>query len=556
MMNRHSKASFHYLFSVFLLILLVFTIASCESSGDESTLFAEYILNPDGKSYTLNRYQGEDVDVVIPKTYKGLPVTIIGRSAFLGNHIIETVVVSNNVIKIEAYAFREVENLREFTFEENSQLVTMEDGVFEWSDQLKNITLPKSVIDLDDFTFELAYGLENIHVEEGNPAYSSQDGILFNQDFSEIIKYPDGKLGTTYEVPATVTRIGNGSFNLQHNLETITFHPNSQVTSIGKRAFMASSIQSIVVPKTVQTIEDSAFSAMHNILSISFEPNSQLKTLGNLVFEANLITTITLPASLMEIENDTFSMASNLLEILVDENSQHFRSDNGILFSKSGDRLFHVPEAMPLTNYVIPKEVIHIEGYAFSRVATLTNLTFEEGTQIQTIGEVAFSGIGVQTFTLPRTVIEVGDYAFSSMLNLKTFIFEDNSSLAVISNDMFRFNMALESITIPKSVTAIGDRSFWGTKNLEWVLFEENSLLQSIGEHAFTNNSSLETFVIPEGVTTIGNSPFLNSNHVILYAESESASSGWGDMWNSGERPIYWAGEWSYVNGFPKIIAP
>lgn len=557
MMSKHLKQTIRHMAFVLLMILVATTVMACYSSG-EREIIAEYILNPDGESYTLNHYQGEDeINVVIPKTYEEKPITIIGGSAFLGNNDIETIIISNNIVEIGTYAFRDMQNLKEITFEENSSLTTLKDGVFEWSDQLKNITLPKSVINIHDETFHLAYGLENIHVEEGNSVYASQDGILFNKNYTEILKYPDGKVGLTYQIPETVTRIGNSAFNLQHELSTVTFHPNTQVTSIGKRAFFGSTLTSFVVPKTVLTIEDSAFTAMSELTSFTFELNSQLQSMGHLVFESNHISTITLPASLMEIENDTFSSTPFLTEVLVEESNQHFKSVNGILFSKIGYRLYLVPEAMELVSYVVPKEVVHIEGLAFARVASLTSLTFEEGSQIQTIGEEAFAGTNIITFTLPNTVTHVGEYAFSSIQALSTFLFENNSQLLVISNDMFRYNGKLVSIIIPKSVTTIGDRAFFGTKLLESIQFEENTALEKIGDHAFANNHALESFIIPIGVTTMGTTVFANSNHIIIYAESESPKAGWDEEWNTTNNPVYWGDEWTYGEGsLPEITNP
>lgn len=54
--------------------------------------------------------------------------------------------------------------------------------------------------------------LEEIQVEQGNPSYSSADGVLFDQTGETLILYPSGKTEGTYVVPETVKTIDLYSF--------------------------------------------------------------------------------------------------------------------------------------------------------------------------------------------------------------------------------------------------------------------------------------------------------------------------------------------------------
>ncbi len=53
--------------------------------------------------------------------------------------------------------------------------------------------------------------LENIEVNTANEKYSSQDGILFDKNKTELLRYPEGKAGT-YVIPDSVTSIGEYAF--------------------------------------------------------------------------------------------------------------------------------------------------------------------------------------------------------------------------------------------------------------------------------------------------------------------------------------------------------
>lgn len=89
--------------------------------------------------------------------------------------------------------------------------------------------------------------LEQIQVEQGNPSYSSVDGILFDQTGETLILYPSGKTADTYVVPETVDTIDAYSFFGNHHLisieipETVTTIKSapSDCTIIGVRGSAA-----------------------------------------------------------------------------------------------------------------------------------------------------------------------------------------------------------------------------------------------------------------------------------------------------------------------------
>ena len=66
----------------------------------------EYELSDDGTAYTVVVIRGtEDTNIVIPATYKGLPVTSIGGSAFVRCSSLTSVTIPNSVTSIGEYAF-------------------------------------------------------------------------------------------------------------------------------------------------------------------------------------------------------------------------------------------------------------------------------------------------------------------------------------------------------------------------------------------------------------------------------------------------------------------
>ena len=68
--------------------------------------------------------------------------------------------------------------------------------------------------------------LESIVVDEENPSMSSDDGVLFSKDKTQLYCYPGGKQEEEYTIPETVTWVGADVFSSNPYLSTLTI-PNS-----------------------------------------------------------------------------------------------------------------------------------------------------------------------------------------------------------------------------------------------------------------------------------------------------------------------------------------
>jgi hypothetical protein len=86
-------------------------------------------------------------------------------------------------------------------------------------------------------------------VSNGNTAYASDDGVLFDKSKETIIAYPGGKTESSYTIPNSVTTIGDLAFQNCSNLISITIP--SSATTIGNVAFEGcSSLRNVVVLRT------------------------------------------------------------------------------------------------------------------------------------------------------------------------------------------------------------------------------------------------------------------------------------------------------------------
>lgn len=173
--------------------------------------------------------------------------------------------------------------------------------------------------------------------------------------------------------------------------------------------------------------------------------------------------------------------------------------------------------------------ITSIGAAAFQNTKSLT--TIEIPASVTTIGNAAFAGSGISTFT----VAESGS-SFKTDTDSKALLTSDGKTLVVFAPKAtgsytipdgvetigpFSFeSSALTSIVIPSSVKTIGESAFFRSALTSIVIPES---VKTIGEAAFTL-SALTSIVIPESVETIGESAFSQSSALTTVTfEGESA---------------------------------
>ena len=202
----------------------------------------------------------------------------IGNLTFYACLRLTDVNISNSVVSIGKDAFSDCEKLVNVNIPNG--LTDIGIRAFHSCFSLKNIIIPSSVTSIGNFAFNGCYRLKSIEVAEDNSNYSSEDGVLFNKNKSNLICCPGGKVGeytipdfvtslsssafsncrsiTKVVIPNTIANIPNGAFSQCYALTDVVI-PNS-VTSIGERAFYeCSSLANITIPSSVTNIGTDAF---------------------------------------------------------------------------------------------------------------------------------------------------------------------------------------------------------------------------------------------------------------------------------------------------------
>ncbi len=146
---------------------------------------------------------------------------------------------------------------------ESIKNVVIEEGItgignyaFMKCSNLETVSIPASVTDIGDFVFTYDMNsVKSINVDENNENYKSADGVLFNKDMTEIIKYPNGRSGS-YTIPETVTTIHTCAFRECTELTELEI-PDSVSTFESYAFYDCDSLLSVTIPSSVKEMDSS-----------------------------------------------------------------------------------------------------------------------------------------------------------------------------------------------------------------------------------------------------------------------------------------------------------
>ena len=165
--------------------------------------------------------------------------------------------------------------------------------------------------------FSYCSSLTSIEVGAGNVNYTVVNGVLFNTEKTVLLTYPAGKTGANYNIPNSVTSIGDKAFSGCSSLTSITI--GNGVSSIGEGAFAGcSSLTSITIPDSVTSIGRGAF------------------------YGCKSLTSITIPDGVTSIGNETFSGCKGLSAVTFLGNAP---KAGQLVFFGTSSTIYRKPEA-------------------------------------------------------------------------------------------------------------------------------------------------------------------------------------------------------------------
>lgn len=317
----------------------------------------------------------------------------IGDGAFYACQSLKSVTIPNSVKSIGNNVFYACINLMSITI--SSSLTSIGGWAFYNCRSLSTITIPASVTSIGRQAFAGCNVLSSISVDANNLYYSSVEGVLYSKDQTSLLRYPMGIVETNFNIPSSVTNLGEFAF------------------------WRCIGLMSVTIPNTVINIRNSAFAYCSSLTSVLI-PNS-VNNIGDGAFEdCSSLTSVLIPNSVTSIGKNAFSFCPALNSITVEASNQHYSSIDGILYNKDKTNLFIYPAGKTATDFTIPSFVKNIGVSAFSSCINLKSVTIPNS--VTSIGSSAFSYCrGLTSLFIPNSVINIDDYAFwgcSSLMKL------------------------------------------------------------------------------------------------------------------------------------------
>ena len=317
------------------------------------------------------------------------------------------------------------------TVQINEGVTVISLSVFEDCARLNTIRIPGSVTDICyDHPNDGYNDLKSIEVAEGNNAFCSVDGVLYDKNMETLLCYGSGREAAEFQIPKSVTAIERYAFYKCRHLKNIT------------------------IPSSVADIGEDVFAHCSNLTDITI-PDGVTDLRYSLLKECSQLKSITIPKSVTHIENDVFEGCSALTDIQVAEENPKYQAVDHILYDKDLTTLICYCSGKKTAEFQVPESVTSINPFAFNRCEYLTKITIPANL-------TSISIVSTNTFS----VIE-------NWNNLKTIeVAEENS--AYRSVDGILYDKKLETLiyygrgreaaefAIPDGVKTIGHDAFRG----------------------------------------------------------------------------------------------
>ena len=437
--------------------------------------------------------------IAYPNAKPGAASSLPAYQGVIGQPSASVYKIPDGVEIVGQAAFAQVNGL---TAIELNEVKKLEKGAFDKQTKLRNVRLGSSVDTIEEGAFGGNQNLTAFDVDPLNPNYTSDDGVIYNADKTELVLFPGGK-GGEYTTLPTTTKIRRRAFYYNNVLAKVNFNKNLEV------------------------IDGDAFQATTELKNITFEAPARVKSIGTFAFQGSGLTELNIPASLQTVDWSAFGF-SKLKKITVADGSQ-LQSINKEAFNGCKDLEEFTFEGSSTLNkiqkdafsgddklksFVIPEKVTVLERGAFNGASGLETITFKQPATMTIIGEGAFQGAqALKKIELPSTVTTISKDAFNTCSSLTEIVVP--ASVTSIDPTGFQECAKLEKFTVDKNNNVYSSvdgfllskdktilKSFPPAKaNTYYTMLPPT--IETIGKQAFYYVQALENVTIPEKVKKI-----------------------------------------------------
>ena len=374
-----------------------------------------------------------------------------------GNGTITNVILPSSITSIGNEAFIACRSLSSVNFEDLTSLRSIGNSSFKECSSLRSVYLPVTATSIGNNAFANCSSLESVDVADGNVAYISEEGVLYQRSPKSLILFPKGKIVESFAI-------------------------SEGTISIADRVFMDRyDLKSISMPNSVKTIGVSAFASCSNLESIIL--STSLESIGDQAFFSSGLVNIDLPNGLKEIGGAAFSGSYNLKNVV-------FPSSLQIIGTSS----FSGCSSLETADFSLVNSLTEVPYALFSNCSNLKSVNLSHITDIKYIGESAFANCSsLETIEISGSVKEIHFGAFQNCNILKSFEFKN---VETILNVAFANCSSLESLVIPATMKYIGESVFAGCTSIASIEVDGDNWDFEVGEDGILYNVSVGRNII------------------------------------------------------------
>jgi hypothetical protein len=357
------------------------------------------------------------------------------------------------VVSVGQNAFHMNRHITSVTFAPNSHVASFDKRAFQHT-KIAKLEIPASLTSLHDATFRHTRSLHQVIVKGGDSFENQQpDERKFKQEmllftkggakllfvprnctrplaigpriafvgayafegcaFVETITFPPRNCAVTafgagaFTVRASVTRFGEGFLQGCAKLNKVTFDPTEVHYPLPPYAFAQTGLVEVVLPANVIALPTRAFAQTHSLKSLQFAPGSRLTTIERDVFWSSSIEALSIPDSVAVIEPSNFFGCERLATINVASGNKLYEWERDVLWGHERTQILFAKRT--LEAFHIPATVEVIGTHAFGLCRKLRSVTFEDNSQLKSIGAYAFFGTALAVVSIPDAVERIAD---------------------------------------------------------------------------------------------------------------------------------------------------
>lgn len=439
---------FHFYEDVFTSDLTLYA----KWSNEDDAIPYTYVELEDG-TIEIRSYTGHRNNISIPNYIDGKPVTSIGSHAFDKEIGLRQINLPENLTNISDNAFRDCINLIRMTIPEGVEKigsfafygdVRLSSIIFEGSSSLEKI---------ESFAFANCCKLQRFEIPGGVDVV---DGSVF---------FGDTSLAHISVGPGNNSFVSIDGVLLDFDKNTIVAYPVSKASEYD-------------IPDGVTVIGNHAF-AFSKLSTINIEG---VLSIENSAFKSSQLNHVDIADSVIDIGEGAFCDIISLQSVTI-----------GNSVSRLPDNLFAFD--LNLRSIEIPKNIIYIDGEAFKK-SGLSNISFQEGSSLLSIGNYAFCETHLIQVELPKSLESIGVGAFECDVDLSAVLFQTNSNLKFIGSFAFAYTYSLKAVEFDTNLISLGDYAFKNSGVSGTVLIP--SKLTDFGVGVFASCSKLKSFEVAE----------------------------------------------------------